>query len=159
LEAPGGDVVSRQLAIGRRVLAQREHLAEKEFAHEGSPCRGARAAAQTRRRNTRLPAAVKPQAVYFFRKLSRGTNSPGVPEAALTLALAGSALGPAGAAVAIAPSASTCLNCRPNCTEGSAKVLMAAKGTVSRAGLLPKLRVTEKASSVTSRSQNWCSST
>src|SRR5258708_36948188 len=63
---------------------------------------------------------------HFLRKLSRVTTSPGVPPAAFAL---GASVGAVGAFCmgACEPSASACLNCRPNCTEGSAKVLMAGK--------------------------------
>ena len=47
-------------------------------------------------------------------------------------------------------------NCRPNCTDGSKKLLIASNGTTSRSGMPPNDRPTSKRSSVTTRSQNWC---
>src|SRR6476620_5459068 len=50
-------------------------------------------------------------------------------------------------------------NCRVNCTDGSAKPLIASNGMTSRSATPPKERPTSNASSVTLRSQNWCCST
>ena len=47
-------------------------------------------------------------------------------------------------------------NCRPNCTDGSKKLLMELNGTTRRSGMPPNDRPTSKRSSVTTRSQNWC---
>src|SRR6266404_6061022 len=47
-------------------------------------------------------------------------------------------------------------NCKPNCTDGSKKLLMELNGTTRRSGMPPNDRPTSKRSSVTTRSQNWC---
>src|SRR4051812_24519373 len=45
-------------------------------------------------------------------------------------------------------------NCRPNCTDGSKKLLMELKGTTRRSGIPPNDSPTSNRSSVTTRSQN-----
>ena len=48
----------------------------------------------------------------------------------------------------------TSSNCRPNCTEGSKKPLIASNGTERRSGTPPNERPTSNPSSLTFRSQN-----
>ena len=50
----------------------------------------------------------------------------------------------------------TSSNCRPNCTDGSKKPLIASNGTASFSGMPPNDRPTSKPRSFTLRSQNWC---
>src|SRR3954453_13483606 len=107
---------------------------------------------------------------YFLRKRSSRTTS------APSLGLAGSppcsGAGEAedGAGTATADGAGTAgrlaggaslrasegSNCKPNCTDGSKKLLIELKGTTSRSGIPPNDSPTSKRSSVTTRSQNWC---
>src|ERR1700730_13092442 len=103
---------------------------------------------------------------YFLRKRSSRTTS------APSLGFAGSSSGAGDAAggegTATADGAATAgrlaagasltdsdgSNCRPNCTDGSKKLLMELKGTTSRSGIPPNDSPTSKRSSVTVRSQN-----
>src|SRR5271163_586876 len=101
---------------------------------------------------------------YFLRKRSsRTTSAPSVglsgsssdSFAGLGRAdVAGRGAASSSSAGVAAPSEFS--NCRPNCTEGSKKLLMEAKGTTRRSGIPPNDRPTSKRSSVTTRSQNWC---
>ena len=50
----------------------------------------------------------------------------------------------------------TSSNCRPNCTDGSKKPLIASNGMPSFSGMPPNDRPTSKPRSLTVRSQNWC---
>src|SRR6201988_4096839 len=80
------------------------------------------------------------RADYFLRKRSKRTTvAPSLPRGGSSAA-AGSAVvagragdgGTAGSFAAGASAASCGSNCRPNCTDGSKKLLMAEKGTTSR---------------------------
>src|SRR5438552_12565916 len=103
---------------------------------------------------------------YFLRKRSiRTTVAPSLPRGGSPPFSAGGvatgrpeAGGTAGrlAEAGISPAISCGSNCRPNCTEGSKKLLIEANGTTSRSGTPPNDSPTSKRSSVTTRSQNWC---
>src|SRR5262249_2330518 len=104
--------------------------------------------------------------VYFLRNRSRRTTSApslglssgsglsATSTGAVAVSDAGAAAvaGRFDAGASAAPSDDS--NWRPNCTEGSKKLLMAANGTTRRSGMPPKDRPTSKRSSLTSRSQN-----
>src|SRR5437899_3077442 len=105
------------------------------------------------------------RADYFLRKRSsRTTSAPSLGFAgsswfsatgAATVTAEGA--GTAGRlAAGVSVAASDGSNCRPNCTDGSKKLLMELNGTTRRSGMPPNDRPTSKRSSVTTRSQNWC---
>src|ERR1700730_9229310 len=98
---------------------------------------------------------------YFLRKRSSRTTSapsPGFAGSETGRAeVTGEGAATAGRSVAGASfaAASDGSNCRPNCTEGSKKLLMELNGTTRRSGIPPNDRPTSNRSSVTTRSQNW----
>src|SRR5665213_1821684 len=109
------------------------------------------------------------RADYFLRKRSsRTTSAPSLGLAGgLGSSVAGSgtvnakgtgegAVTAGNFAAGSSGAASAASNCRPNCTDGSKKLLMELNGTTSRSGMPPNDSPTSKRSSVTVRSQNWC---
>ncbi len=84
------------------------------------------------------------------RRCRRGARTSGAA------ARAGSPASGAGTAPVSAAASSSGSKRSPNCAAGSAKATRAANGTCRRSGAPPKRSVTEKASSPTARSRNWC---
>src|SRR3984893_1200435 len=109
------------------------------------------------------------RADYFLRKRFRRTTSAAPPRLVGSSLFSGGGAG-TGRAAALEEAAATAgglaagasaaasdgSNWRPNCTDGSKKLLMELNGTTRRSAMPPNERPTSNRSSVTVRSQNWC---
>src|SRR5258707_3812034 len=97
---------------------------------------------------------------YFLRKRSSRTTSAPSPGFAGSSRFSSTGAGTVTAARAagrfaagVSVAASDGSDCKPNCTEGSKKLLMALKGTTRRSAMTPKEKPTSKRSSEQSRAK------
>src|SRR6266481_224798 len=134
-----------RVELDRDVVADRamNHVRNAKLVLCGTNLRWLRAAARS---FYRVAGSFRPD--YFLRKRSSRTTSAPSPGFAGSSRFSSTGAGTvtadgAGAAgrfaAGVSVAASDGSNCKPNCTEGSKKLLMALNGTSRRSGMPPKI--------------------